>query len=219
MPSARQNTSRRSPTSQSSRPAPSSRLENVRISIQGLFTGRSIVGARASSPESPKTPRPTIGPQNLPSTRLIIPYLTRSASDRSARSSHRSPRNPDFPLSSRPITPNSLRQQIEQPNLSTIPPRVRHNDSRRFGVDPAEQHLAQLAQDGRRRRRAKRRSKENRRCAPKIKNRKIRSKILSCFISGMVGSLTYDTFYYTYSHPDSYIDSDYLPCVGSVQQE
>ena len=186
MPPTRQTTSRRSPTTQSLRRGSSSRFENVRTGIQQLFTGRSSVGMRSHSPESPKTPRPTLGIQDLPSTRLVIPYLARSASSRSDRSSPRSPYNPETPLSSRPITPNSLRQQIEQPSISTIPPQVRHNSSRRFvGIDPAEQYLAELAQDGRRRRRTKSRPK-HRKCAPKIKNKKIRSKILSCFISGLV---------------------------------
>jgi len=187
MPPIRQSTSRRSPTN-SSRPAPPSRLENVRTGIQHLFSGRSSVGTRAPTPESPKTPQPTLGLQRLPSTRLNIPYLTRSESDRSRRS-HRAQRSPNTPLSSRPITPNSLQQQIQQSNVSTIPPQVRHNSQRRFvGIDPAEQHLAELAQDGRRRRRTKSRKADRHKCAPKIKNRKIRSKILSCFISGIVRS-------------------------------
>jgi hypothetical protein len=53
------------------------------------------------------------------------------------------------------------------------------------GVDPAELHLAELAETGRRRRQRKARERE-RRCMPKIKNKKIRAKILSCFISGLV---------------------------------
>ena len=190
MPPVRQGTSRRSPSTRSSRSVPSSRLDNMRTSIQQLFSGRSSVG-RPQSPESPKTPRPALGLQDLPSTRLVIPYLTRSASD-SSRSAHSptssSPRSPDTPISSRAITPNALRQQTEY-NISAIPPQVRRNSTRRFvGVDPAEQHLAQLAQDGRRRRQKSR--KQSRKCGPKVKNPKIRSKIISCLISGMVRYLS-----------------------------
>jgi hypothetical protein len=178
MPSRRQNISRRSPSSQS-------RIDSARVGIQYLFTGRSSVGTRSSTPNSPKTPRPTLGLGDLPSTRLVIPYLTRSASVRSESSSTRSLRSPNTPLSSRPATSNSLRQQTARSNISTIPPQVRHNSSRFVRVDPAEELLAELAQDGRRRRKTKSRPRD-RTCARKVKNKKIRSKILSCFISGLV---------------------------------
>ena len=192
MPPVRQNNPRRSTSSRSSRQPPS-RLENVRTGLQQLFTGRSSVGtARSHSPESPKSPRYALGLQNLSSTRINIPYLTRtttipnSSNESTSTTSPESPHSPTTPISTRPITPNSLRQQIQHPAVSTLPSHVRHNSARRFiGIDPAEQHLAELAEQGRRRRRHKPRSKD-RRCAPKIKNRKIRSKILSCFISGLV---------------------------------
>jgi hypothetical protein len=194
MPPVRQNNPRRSPSTRSLRQPPS-RLENVRTGIQQMFTGRSMVGAaRAHSPESPKTPRLALGLQNFSSTRLDIPYLTRIATipnpsnEPQIASSPESAHSPATPISSRPITPNSLRQQIQQPTISTVPSHVRHNSARRFvGIDPAEQHLAELADRGRRRRRYKSRSRD-RRCAPKIKNRKIRSKILRCFISGLVST-------------------------------
>jgi hypothetical protein len=192
MPSTRQSSSRRSSTTQSSRPAPS-RLENVRAGINQLFTGRSTVGrVRSQPPESPKAPRLVLGLQNFSSTRLAVPYLNRTATSTPTppsptAASPRSAHSPSTPLSSRPITPNALRHHTSrQPSVSTIPPQVRHNSSRRFvGIDPAEVHLAELANVGRQRRKNKPKQSE-RTCAPKIKNRKIRAKILSCFISGLV---------------------------------
>jgi hypothetical protein len=65
--------------------------------------------------------------------------------------------------------------------------------SRRFeGADPAELHLANLAETGRRRR-GRGRESEGRRgrpkrflfCFPWIKSRRVRSQILRCFVSGM----------------------------------
>lgn len=201
MPPIRQNNSRRSPSYRSSRPS-SSRLEGVRASINQLFTGRSSVGPRSPTPDSPKTPRFVLGLPNLSTTRLNVPYLTRTPSVPHRSNTQRSnasqtasasqtAESPTTPISSRPIIPNSLRQQIEQPAVSAVPSHVRHNSARRFvGVDPAEQHLAELAQSGRERRRHKRRARRDKErfCAPKIKNRKIRAKILSCFISGLVHS-------------------------------
>jgi hypothetical protein len=194
MPSATENT-RRSSASQPSRRAPS-RLDNVRVGINQLFTGRSRVGLpRSQTPESPKTPRLALGLQDLPSTRIHIPYLNRTSSTSSNRSTRpntavpRPARNPLTPFSSRPITPRALRQETRDFTDTTIPPPVRRSSTRRFiGVDPAELHLAELAHAGRRRRRQKSRNRQaERRCAPKIKNRKIRQKILSCFVSGLVG--------------------------------
>jgi hypothetical protein len=201
MPPIRQSNPRRSPSGRSSRPSQSSRLGGVRAGIHQLFSGRSTVGPRSLTPDSPKTPRFVLGLPNLSTTRLNVPYLiqttsnpTRSNSNRSnasrTSSSSQDAESSTTPISSRPITPNSLRQQIQQPPLSAVPTHVRHDSARRFvGVDPAEQHLAELAQAGRERRRHKRRHRE-RNCAPKIKNKKIRSKILSCFISGIVSSNT-----------------------------
>jgi len=186
MPSADENLPRRSSASRPSRTVPS-RLQNVRVGINQLFTGRSSVGLpRSRSPESPKTPRLALGLQNLPSTRINIPYLNRTSST----SSDRSTRNPLTPFSSRPIIPGAREQENQDARDTTIPPPARRTSARRFvGVDPAEMHLAELAQAGRRRRRQKSRARHRhagRRCGPKIKNRKIRQKILSCFVSGIV---------------------------------
>jgi hypothetical protein len=194
MPSSLDDIPRRSSASRPSRRA-SSRLENVRIGINQLFSGRSSVGLpRSQTPDSPKTPRLAIGLQNLPSTRINIPYLNRpssAGSNETARSNaagSRSARSPLTPFSSRPITPRALQQETRDSTDRPNPPPVRHSSTRRFiGVDPAELHLAELARVGRQRRRQNTRKRHaKRRCAPKIKNKKIRAKILSCFISGLV---------------------------------
>ena len=193
MPSVRQSNLGCSTASRTSR-QPLTRLENVRTGLQQLFTGRSSVGlARSSSPESPKSPQYTLGLQNLSSSRINIPHLTRTTTI--PNSSNESPGatfpvsapSPTTPISTRPITPNSLRQQIQHTDISINPSQGRHDSARRFvGIDPAEEHLAELAEHGRRRRRRNKSRTSYRRCAPKIKNRKIRSKTLSCFISGLV---------------------------------
>ncbi|KAE8452731.1 hypothetical protein EG329_013003 [Mollisiaceae sp. DMI_Dod_QoI] len=178
-------------SSQTSREPPT-RLENVRLSIHQLFSGRSSVGTPRSQtvPESPKTPRIALGLGNLPSTRLVIPYLTRTNTNSSQRSnsplnSPRSLRHPYTALAERPATASSIRQEAPQPPVPAARSEPRRSSPRRFvGVDPAELHLAELAETGRRRRRRKY-PKPERRCLPKIKNRKIRAKMLSCFISGL----------------------------------
>jgi hypothetical protein len=194
MSSSDGNSPRRSSAPRPSRPVPS-RLQNVRVGINQLFTGRSRVGLpRSQSPESPKTPRLALGLQNLPSTRIHIPYLNRTSSTGSNRSTRpntavpRPSRNPLTSFTSRPITPRALQQEARVPSHTTIPPPIGRSSGRRFvGVDPAELHLAELAHVGRRRRRHKSRNRRaDRRCGPKIKNRKIRQKILSCFVSGIV---------------------------------
>ncbi|KAN0112887.1 hypothetical protein V8E51_005838 [Hyaloscypha variabilis] len=195
MPSSDGNSPTPSMAAHPSRPVPS-RLQNVRVGINQLFTGRSRVGlSRSQSPESPKTPRLALGLQNLPSTRIHIPYLTRTSSTSSDRSTRppttlpRSARNPLSPFSSRPRTSGAWQQEPEDFPDTATPPPARRSSGRRFvGVDPAELHLAELAQVGRRRRRQKSRARHRhaeRRCGPKIKNRKIRQKILSCFVSGI----------------------------------
>jgi hypothetical protein len=193
MPSSDESTQRRSSASRPPRPVPS-RLQNVRVEINQLFTGRSsVLLPRSLSPESPKTPRLALGLQNLPSTRIHIPYLSRTSSTDSSRSTRpntavpRPARNP-APFSSRPNTPRALQEETQNSPTTTIPTPVRRSSGRRFvGVDPAELHLAELAHVGRRRRRHKSRNRRaERRCGPKIKNRKIRQKILSCFVSGLV---------------------------------
>lgn len=188
MPPIRSTATRRSTSVQPTMQAPASRIENVRVGIHQLFSGRSSVGTRRSSLQSPKAPRLALGLDNSSSTRLVLPDLTQTMTATSAHprisSLPESSQSAPVPTSFRPITPNSLRQ-VEQPYVSTLPPPAYHNPPRTAGVDPAEQHLAELVHIGRRPRKNKTRLAE-RRCAPKIKNRRIRAKILSCFISGLV---------------------------------
>ncbi len=177
------------PQSQPRRPPTA--LDNVRNGIASLFSGYSRVGSgrerQSQVPESPKTPRLPHG--GLPSTRHIIPHLTRTSTnpDLSPPARSRASQSRRLPFSSfrsHPATPHDPSQEI-----SPVRPIHRRYSTRRFvGVDPAEVQLAELAHSGRRRQ-----SHKGRRgdimcwmCAPKIKNKKIRAKILSCFVSGMV---------------------------------
>ncbi|PQE25644.1 U5 snRNP complex subunit protein [Rutstroemia sp. NJR-2017a BBW] len=159
-----------------------SRLDDIREGLHSLFSGRtSIREARSVAPESHKAPRlPGLGA--LPSTRIVIPGLNsnRSSTRRSFSSTapvlpqHEDPSLPP-PFNSRPASRFS--QSTQLPPVSTIPPTVHRRSERRFvGVDPAEQHLADLVDDGRRRRRRKSRSRQK--CLPRIRNKKIRQKIL-----------------------------------------
>jgi len=183
MPPVRQYGHRRQISSESSRERPS-RLEGIRTGVNHMFSGRSRVApARSGAPESPKTPRLASGLGNSSTTRLAIPYITRSNTNPSQSTTRHDPHSP---ISTAPITAHSLRQQTTILPTSSVPPHVRHDSQtgRRFvGVDPAELHLASLADSGRRRRRNK--AQREPRCAPKLKNKKIRTKILSCFISGL----------------------------------
>lgn len=199
MPPRRHSNPRRSRSHRSSRQSRASRLEGLRASIQELFSGRSTVGPRNMIPDSPKTPRFVLSLPNLSTTRLNVPYLTRTISNPTRSNSQRSygssgsplqtVENPTTPISARPITPDSFRQQLQQPAASAVlgvPTNFRQQYGRRFvGVDPAEQHLVELVDAGRIRRRRKRTRRETT-CARKIKNKRIRIKILCCFVSGLV---------------------------------
>ena len=224
MPPSRQNRPARSTVRGSVPPRDTSptRRENVRSNIHRLFAGRSSVGrsrhvGSLQIPESPKSPGPvpTLQPVAGLGSRLIIPYLYRSASQSDSRShsradsriespsalsspspAYQSLYHSDTPMAARPITPSSW-GQIHQSADTTRPERTRQSPRRFVGVAPAEQRLAALAQDARRRRRQKSRRSEARwgRCGPKIRNRRIRNKILCCFVSGIVSSKTHPGFY------------------------
>jgi hypothetical protein len=176
-----------------------SRVEGIRTSINHLFSGRSRVGSqhRSHTPDSPKTPQLPLGLGNFSSTRLNIPYLSRSNSGSSIRTPIRAEHSPRSPIFAQQAAAPLRRETRRIPENNTVVPsnlpQAHYNPpaARRFvGVGPEDDRLAQLAETGRRRRRNKPRS-ATRRCAPKIKNRKIRAKILSCFISGLVRHLDY----------------------------
>jgi hypothetical protein len=194
MPSPRQNEHRRLSSRETSQ-LPTSRVEGIRTSINHMFSGRSRVGAasprspRNHIPDSPKTPQLPLGLGNFSSTRLNLPYLSRSSS---VASTIRTPVAAEpAPQPSINSQPSTLRRETRRiPESTTLPtslPRAHYEQSpnRFVGVGPEEQHLADLASTGRRRRN-RNKKKTERKCAPKIKNRRIRSKILSCFISGLV---------------------------------
>ncbi|TGO42265.1 hypothetical protein BHYA_0010g00250 [Botrytis hyacinthi] len=171
-----------------------SRLEEIRGGLNSLFSGRSSAEARSPSPESPKAPR-LVGLSNLPSTRIHIPGLiiSRSSTRRnSAAAEPTLPRHEDRrppPVATRSNSRLSQSAQLPAVSspISTIPPRVRRRSERRFlSVDPAEQHLADLADRGRRRRGNPRATQESGRgCAPRIRNKRIRQKIFHSLISGL----------------------------------
>ncbi|KAG9245181.1 hypothetical protein BJ878DRAFT_32658 [Calycina marina] len=210
MPPIRQNRSRGLSSTSSTR-MPPSRLENVRIGVQGMFAGRSSVGrprrGSAQTPESPKLPEPLPHAQpilelgSISSSRLELPYLDGSASQSSqtrpnTRSQNTIP-TPLFDVSAgmslyphsddSPITSDS-RQQGQQSCHTRRPEQVRRSERRVVGADAAEQRLADLTHDARvRRHRRKGGRAESRwaQCGPKMKNRKILNKIFACFISGI----------------------------------
>jgi hypothetical protein len=174
-----------------------SRVGGIRTSINHLFSGRSRVGIqeRGRTPDSPKTPRLPLGLGNFSSTRLHIPYLSRSDSTSSIRTPIRAQHSAQSSVSSQAAAPLRRETRRIPQNQAPAPsslPQAHYNPptTRRFvGVGPEDDRLAQLAEIGRRRRNKPRSA--SRRCGPKVKNRKIRAKILSCFISGLVTQPTH----------------------------
>jgi hypothetical protein len=166
----------------------------MRSSLSQLFLGRSHIDAREpSAEEGPKTPRLALGLENMPSTRFDLPHLHRTPSP-SIRSGSTSPsvpgQLPEMPppvrISTRPITPNTYRQIH---SATSVPRAASHRSNpSQVGVDPEEQQLADLADRGRRRRRSKKTKSKGctQGCMPNIKSRKMRSKIFSVAISGIV---------------------------------
>ncbi|TVY60658.1 hypothetical protein LSUE1_G007292 [Lachnellula suecica] len=189
MPPFRQSDRRQASSGSSEAPLPPSRLEGIRTGINGMFIGRSRVGThRARTPESPKMPRLALGLGNISHSRIALPYLSRSNTIAPPSPTRSEPQmSVPMPISSRTITAQDLQQETIVRPPTRVPSYARHNShtARRFvGVDSAELHLAELAESGRRRRRNKARGRRPK-CFPKVTNKKIRSKILSCFISGL----------------------------------
>lgn len=167
---------------------------DMRRGIGQMFSEESRVGRRRAAfetdepaLESPKTPRFVLGPQNFSTTRLAIPYLNRPSMSL-----------PSSPISPTPPTPPRLAPSPQPPlpappqasTSFTVRPsrtRERYQSPRRddVGVEPADAHLAQLADIGRRRRKVKSKRKE-RRCGLRFKHRRVRAKALACVISGLV---------------------------------
>ncbi|KAK8116637.1 uncharacterized protein PG998_004918 [Apiospora kogelbergensis] len=181
--------------------------------------------------ESPKSPRFNINLTNMPSTRLHLPNLARTWTRGSSGPPTQPPSPHDFgqqggdggggPMSSmqearpRPSMQQQQQQQQTQPELLPVveepqPARTRSNEQRssfmrRFrGADPAELHLADMADRGRQRTRrhghtngssSGRHSdpasghqppKRFLYCFPWVKSRRVRNQILRCFVSGML---------------------------------
>ncbi|KAK2001569.1 hypothetical protein LX36DRAFT_667856 [Colletotrichum falcatum] len=153
---------------------------------------------------TPKTPRFNLGLPALPGTRLNLPHLTRTwtvgsnGPNSRPNSIHRPPNRGNEASTELPL-PRTVGAPTAPVAMPAPVVRVSRSESvggrRRFtGPDPAEMHLAQMAQDGRRRRRrADRRQHANHDerhpkrfllCIPWPKSRRMRSQILRCFVSG-----------------------------------
>jgi hypothetical protein len=176
----------RRPASRATRPT---RTENMRRGLRQLFAGTSVV-EMTTSPEAPKTPRLELASQDFQSTRITLPHLSRAAtapatiSRPNSTASPITPPSAHTPVSSRPITSNSLR---EMQRSMSLPQSETRSSSRQFvGVDPEEQYLADLAARGRRRQSKRaRRCKGRHSCVVNFKDRKIRSKIIACCLSAI----------------------------------
>ena len=176
MPPLRTGSSREAPTD------PISRLEGLRGGIQQLFSGRSYIGIKTHSPQHSKSARPGQELHQQAASRRVIPRFGLLAT---RTPSHRSEAN-----SERGANGSSHSQTMQRPAHSA-PPQYGHRRPGRpqVGVDPSEQALAAMADSGRRSCRGRKHSE--RACAPKMKNKKIRSKARSCIFSGTVCSPSY----------------------------
>jgi hypothetical protein len=181
--------SRRQGTRAGSRAARPTRAENMRRGLRQLFTGTSVVERSATS-KGRKTHRLELPRQDFSTTSTTLPHLFRATtapailSTPSSAASTNNPSSAHTPLTSRPITPNSL-QDIQRTMSLPLPMTQRSN--RPFvGVDPEEQYLADLAARGRRRQSKRARGAGRRRsCVLNFKNRKVRSKVIACCLSAI----------------------------------
>ena len=168
----------------------STRCGSIRRGIRELFTGQSIVGS-STRRNVVKPSRSEVAPKATSPTRGTVPRLHRARTapatlpTSSTVWTGHSPSSAYMPITSRPITPNSL-QNIQR--SMSLPQQVARNSGQSFiGVGPEEQHLADLANRGRRRlaRRASRHPKK-RSCAIDLTDRRIRSKFIACCLSAML---------------------------------
>ncbi|KAK9791731.1 hypothetical protein SCARD494_07520 [Seiridium cardinale] len=150
--------------------------------------------------DGPKTPRFHLGLPSLPSARLHLPNVSRTTTRDG--SSPPPPRGGLPPMSEETQPRASLQRSLTDRGTVVVEPEPTHartesngSRSRRSfrGADPAEMHLADLAESGRRRRHRARANQSEQGgkpkrflyCFPWIKSRRIRSQILRCFVSGM----------------------------------
>lgn len=146
-------------------------IDNMRCNLQELFSGKSTAGrSRTSISSRPKA-------SELPRALPHIPRLQAIHIDcTSNRSSQVSPPIPETQISERLTLPRPSRQRSQR-------------SFGRTGVDPEEQYLAELVT---RRRRQKRTHDPNasksggfiQKLLPKVKERKVRRKIVLAAISG-----------------------------------
>ncbi|KAI1262614.1 hypothetical protein F5Y18DRAFT_418763 [Xylariaceae sp. FL1019] len=205
------------------RPHHESRLfEETRSNLLNPFTGRPTRGRRSSDHEviddaetEIKAPRFNLGLRGSPGSRFRMPSLSTmrtrdSANPLSAVDIQREqPLPPSRPQSQRfPVVPQPPAARISAEGTEQYSRRTRFN-----GIDPAEMHLAELAETGRRRRHRHthhhhrehrrggvdhsrpRRGRRHRQkdppsrflfCFPWVKSRQVRTHILRCFVSGLV---------------------------------
>lgn len=174
------------PGSRAPRPT---RAQNIRKGLRELFTGTSVVES-TMAPEGRKTTRLELPPQDFSSANITLPHLFRAATAPPTLSAPYSAVSPNTtspartPITSRPITPNSLRD-IQR--TMSLPLPVTQSASRPFvGVDPEEQYLADLAARGRRRQSKRARGARRRRsCVVNFKDGKVRSKVIACCLSAI----------------------------------
>lgn len=176
-------------TRSGSKAARPTRTENIRKGLRQLFSGTSVV-ERTKAPEGRKTSRLELPTQDFSSTSITLPHLFRTTTapatltTPSSAPSTDTPSLAHAPLTSRPITPNSLRD-IQR--TMSLPLPVTQGSSRPFvGVDPEERYLADLAARGRRRQSKRARGARRRRsCVINFKDRKVRSKVIACCLSAI----------------------------------
>jgi hypothetical protein len=190
--------------------ARSRRFPLSRPQLPAVLTGRLNNGRRlqrrntneSEEDDGPKTPRFNLGLPSLPSTRLHLPNLTRTWT-RGESGPPSPPAGAPRPSTDAQPRPSLQRARTERfPVVAEPAPTITREGStssrgRRFrGADPAEMHLADLANRGRRRQRravsdgseevgSNGRPKRFMFCFPWIKNRRVRSQIVRCFVSGM----------------------------------
>lgn len=190
-------------------------------------------GVQPGEIESPKSPDFNINLTNMPSTRLHLPNLARTWTRGSSGPPTRPPSQqevveqrggvgvgdeprasmqsewPRPSMQQQPSQPDRLPAIDEPQHAHTRPSEDRSNFMQHFrGADPAEMHLADLANRGRQRTQRRNRSdgsasgrasdpasghdtpKRFLFCFPWVTSRRVRNSILRCFVSGLLLVLT-----------------------------